>query len=69
VDYSGKGEYFPTLYVIAEFPELVKPLIINIGVEKYILNGANLMWPGVLYHENFKKDDFTSIVTVDGRYE
>ena len=29
------------------FPDLLPKLILNGGVESYIFNGANLMWPGV----------------------
>jgi predicted RNA-binding protein (TIGR00451 family) len=44
-------------------------VIINEGVEGYIFNGANLMWPGVRDFTNvgnFKKDQIVSIRTSKG---
>jgi predicted ribosome-associated RNA-binding protein Tma20 len=47
VDQNGKGDYFPSLYTAIAFEPLIKILFLNEGVEAYIFNGANLMWPGV----------------------
>jgi len=47
VDGTGKGDFFPTLYLLNSYPGIMKSLILNEGVETYIFNGANLMWPGV----------------------
>lgn len=43
---------------------MLKYLILNEGVETFIFNGANLMWPGVRDLEgvgNFKKDDVVAL--------
>lgn len=69
VDGTGKEDYFPSLYVCAAYQPLAKSVIINEGVEGYIFNGANLMWPGVLDFSNvgnFKKDQIVSIRTAKG---
>lgn len=47
VDGTGKNDYFPTLYTMIAYEPIIKYLHINEGVEHYIFNGANLMWPGV----------------------
>lgn len=51
VDGTGKNNYFPSLYVATAYQPLIKTLTINEGVETYIYNGANLMWPGVRDYE------------------
>ena len=69
VDGTGKGDFFPSLYMAAAYEPLTKSIILNPGVESYIFNGANLMWPGVASADllgEFKKDDIVSIVTAGG---
>lgn len=59
VDATGKEDYFPSVYVTIAYQTLTKTITINEGVETYIFNGANLMWPGVNDFSNlgnFKKD-------------
>jgi predicted RNA-binding protein (TIGR00451 family) len=48
---------------------MLKSITLNEGVENYIFNGANLMWPGVRDYsnlQNFKKDDIVSIRNAKG---
>lgn len=47
VDGTGKDDFFPSVYTCTAYETLAKSLSINEGVEGYIFNGANLMWPGV----------------------
>ena len=64
VDGTGKNNYFPSLYIVMAYQPLIKSLTINEGVETYIFNGANLMWPGVRDFEglgDFKKDETVGI--------
>ncbi len=59
VDGTGKEEFFLSVYTGAAYEPLSKRLYINEGVEGFIFNGANLMWPGVKDLSrlgNFKKD-------------
>jgi predicted RNA-binding protein (TIGR00451 family) len=64
VDGNGKEEFFPSIYTCVAYEPLSKSVTINEGVENYIFNGANLMWPGVKEFTslgNFKKDSVVSI--------
>lgn len=65
IDATSKGDYFPSLYLVFAYPDLIEGIEINPGVESFIAKGANLMWPGVKSPENlgeFKKDDVRYIV-------
>ena len=70
VDGTGKEDYFPSVYTCTAYEPLTSSLIINEGVESFIFNGANLMWPGVLDFSSlgnkFKKDQVVSIKTSQG---
>lgn len=69
VDGTGKDDYFPSLYVCAAYEPILNSIILNEGVEVYIFNGANLMWPGVKDYSdlgNFKKDEIVSIRSSKG---
>lgn len=64
VDGTGKNNFFPSLYTAMAFQPLISCLTINEGVEAYIYNGANLMWPGVNNYERlgeFVKDQTVGI--------
>ena len=59
VDGTGKSDFFPSVYTLEAYETFIKFLSINEGVESYIYNGANLMWPGVSSSAelaNFTKD-------------
>jgi predicted ribosome-associated RNA-binding protein Tma20 len=49
--HEAKGnvkELFPTIYALLKVPNLVPTsFFLKTGVESYITNGADLMWPGV----------------------
>merc|ERR1712032_575493 len=47
IDPTGNRDYFPSIYAVDMYPDLVKCLTLKEGVEKFVMNGANLMWPGV----------------------
>lgn len=47
VDPTDHGDFFPTLQLLTIQPMLLPCVVMNEGVEAYILKGANLMWPGV----------------------
>jgi predicted ribosome-associated RNA-binding protein Tma20 len=69
VDGTGKEDFFPSIYACTAFEPLAKTLLINEGVEAYIFNGANLMWPGVRDLStlgNFAKDQVVSIKNSKG---
>eukprot|EP00347_Sterkiella_histriomuscorum_P011099 403373759 len=58
------GSYFPTIYMLFQFQEsgLLK-CFLKTGVESYIFNGADLMWPGIkaFGEEQFKVNDIVVI--------
>ena len=70
VDTTGKGDYYPTIYLLNRYPQLVKIVfLLKPGVENFIFKGANLMWPGVACvdtHKNFYPEELVAIVTADG---
>ena len=70
VDSTSNHNLFPTLYAFNFFPDLVKWVFyICPTVSKFIENGANLMWKGVLNFEeigNFKVDDLAVVRTTLG---
>lgn len=69
IDGTGKHNYFPSLYIASAYQPLLKFLVINEGVETYIFNGANLMWPGVRDYSDlgeFKKDQVVGIKSSKG---
>lgn len=51
-DAEGRGELFPTLYTLWQFPHMMQELTIHPPVSKFVLNGADLMLPGVLVPAN-----------------
>eukprot|EP01016_Furgasonia_blochmanni_P000252 TRINITY_DN1001_c0_g1_i1.p1 TRINITY_DN1001_c0_g1~~TRINITY_DN1001_c0_g1_i1.p1 ORF type:complete len:729 (-),score=327.94 TRINITY_DN1001_c0_g1_i1:179-2275(-) len=70
VDATGKNDFFPTLYTLNLYPKFAPVLILNPGVESYIFNGANLMWPGVSNKDDlgtFAADDVRCVQTADGK--
>ena len=69
VDGTGKDDFFPSIYTCTAYEPLSKSITINEGVETFIFNGANLMWPGVRDLSDlgtFKKDAIISIKNSKG---
>ena len=65
INADSKSNYFyPTIYLLFQMPDIV-PLKVFLkgGVEQYIFNGADLMWPGIrsISNENFKMYDIAVI--------
>jgi len=68
-DGTGKEDFFPSIYLCTAYEPLLPSIFINEGVETYIFNGANLMWPGVGNFSllgAFKKDQVVSIRNCKG---
>lgn len=69
VDGTGKGDFFPSLYIAGSYQPILPAILLNQGVEAYIFNGANLMWPGVAaFPTEFAKDQVVSIVNSEGEF-
>lgn len=47
VDSSGKLDIFPTIFYLWMSNDILPVVETNLGVSSYIMNGADLMWPGV----------------------
>lgn len=47
VDMNSKNELLPTLYFLSKFPMALRQLVVHSPVSEYVLNGADLMMPGV----------------------
>lgn len=45
--FTKENTYLPTLYLIAQYPDLVPAMYLKEGVEVFVLKGANVMCPGV----------------------
>ncbi|OMJ72847.1 hypothetical protein SteCoe_28616 [Stentor coeruleus] len=43
---------FPTIYTLWKYPDLLPTIYIWSAVSSYIINGADLMWPGVAYPDD-----------------
>ena len=72
VDTNSKNNYFPTIYALKKFPNLLKcSLKMKFGVETFLKRGAHLMWPGVSDIEElaeFEVDDIVGIKKSDGQF-
>mmetsp|Transcript_5818 Transcript_5818/g.13736 ORF Transcript_5818/g.13736 Transcript_5818/m.13736 type:complete len:592 (-) Transcript_5818:195-1970(-) len=51
-DAEGRGELYPTLTTLWQHPHMMLELTIHAPVSKFVLNGADLMLPGVLVPAN-----------------
>jgi len=47
VDLNSKNELLPTLYFLSKFPTAIRQFVVHSPVSEYVLNGADLMMPGV----------------------
>ena len=71
IDSTSNKDYFPSVYAVAMFPDLVKHVFtLKPEVEKFLKNGAQLMWPGVANFESlpdFQGDEVVAIKTSEGK--
>jgi len=51
-DAEGRGELYPCLNTLWQFPYMMPELTVHDGVSKFVLNGADLMLPGVAVPAN-----------------
>eukprot|EP00928_Gymnodinium_smaydae_P038878 TRINITY_DN26701_c0_g2_i1.p1 TRINITY_DN26701_c0_g2~~TRINITY_DN26701_c0_g2_i1.p1 ORF type:complete len:580 (-),score=135.25 TRINITY_DN26701_c0_g2_i1:194-1933(-) len=51
-DAEGRGELYPTLHTLWQHPYMMMELTIHPPVSKFVLNGADLMLPGVIVPAN-----------------
>lgn len=59
--------YYLTVYGVIKFKLRKNKVVVDEGALKFIMNGADVMKPGIVYaDENIKKDDFVYVV-VEGK--
>jgi predicted ribosome-associated RNA-binding protein Tma20 len=71
VDATGKSDFFPTLYTLGAYPNIIPSLTLCEGVETFIFNGANLMWPGVADYSqlgDFVKEEIVAVRSFKGEF-
>jgi len=51
-DAEGRGDVYPTMMALWQYPYMMPELTIHPPVSKFVLNGADLMLPGVLVPAN-----------------
>ncbi len=62
---DGKDKWIPSLYLIANNKnayEVLPKVAVNDGAVKFILNGANIMRPGIVDWTDFSKDDVVLVL-------
>lgn len=71
VDLDSAHSFYPTVYALNRFPALAKHVLwVWSETAKFIANGANLMWKGVLNIEElgeFQAGDLGVVRTIEGR--
>lgn len=48
-DKDDRNNFYPTIFLLWRFPSALRNIIIHSPVSEFILNGADLMLPGVAY--------------------
>lgn len=62
--FEENGVLLPTLYSIRKFPNLLPKITVDAGAVKFMINGADLFRPGMVEWDQFKKDDFVTIINL-----
>jgi predicted RNA-binding protein (TIGR00451 family) len=63
-DEHGRNRLYPTLQLLWRYPKAVRTLIIHSQVSKFVLNGADLMLPGVALIEDQQSIEVGDICSV-----
>jgi PUA domain protein len=57
-----EGTYIPTLVLIKlKVKDLLPKVVVDEGAVKHIMNGADVMIPGIVEFEEFHKDELVSV--------
>lgn len=54
--------WFPSLKILLKEPTLLPHVVVDKGAIKFVVNGADIMRPGITSAQEFAKDDFVCIV-------
>lgn len=60
------NSWVPSLHLIMKLPDLIPSVTVDKGAIKFVINGADIMRPGITTCQNFEKDSF--IVIIDENY-
>ena len=56
------GVWYPSLAVLQQKPELLPRVVVDKGAIRFLVNGADIMRPGIIKVESFSKGAFVVIV-------
>jgi len=56
------GQWFPSLKILLKQSSLLPYLTVDKGAIKFVVNGADIMRPGVTAAQDFKEGDFVCVV-------
>ena len=63
-----EGKLLPSLKLLQGKPDLLKHVVVDMGAVKFVVNGADIMRPGIVEIEfGFEKDDFLVILDVNNK--
>jgi len=61
------GVWLPHLKVLLSHPNILPKVTVDMGAVKFVVNGADIMRPGITVVEEFQKDDFVTIIDVNNK--
>lgn len=66
--FEYEKKLIPTLKLLLKNPNILPQIIVDMGAVKYIVNGADIMRPGITHiPESIKKDDVVVIIDQNNR--
>ncbi|HIH39486.1 TPA: DUF1947 domain-containing protein [Candidatus Woesearchaeota archaeon] len=64
--FSYEDRYVPTLKLLQKI-NFLKKVTVDMGAVKFVVDGADIMRPGIVDVEEFNADDFVSVVDVNNK--
>ena len=62
--FEENGQIIPSLYSLRKFPDLLPKITVDAGAVKFMINGADLFRPGMVEWEEFKNNDYVTIINL-----
>ncbi|MFW5866068.1 MAG: PUA domain-containing protein [Nanoarchaeota archaeon] len=56
------GEWIPSVRVLIEHPSLLPRIVVDKGAIRFVVNGADIMRPGIIFADQFKADSLVVVV-------
>lgn len=60
--FKSNSSWVPTLHLILKFPNLLPTVTVDKGAIRFVVNGADIMRPGITTCQEFEKNSFVVIV-------